>query len=183
MSSLRNNYGKIIGPKNVFETPIYRPGTDDGTLFGNRNMNVDGSTTPQEFYITADPGRLFAIGGVPVRITDGGNPAFDDYGNVNGPLVNGLTLSVTLGGTTIPLTPNIKRNIDWLEFGPSIEITQFASQVRLLSYNFSLFDFSSGIMLNGNEGDRFSIFINDDLTDLVDHEIGVQGYFKQLTVA
>lgn len=182
MSSLRDNYGRITNVQDKRKLPIFRPFTDDGTLTGQRNMDVDGSVTPQEFYIQPGPTLEYSVLGLSVRVTDNGNPAFDDYGNVNGPLTNGITFFAEQGGIEIPLTPNIKRNVDWLEFGPEISITQFSGSIRFLTYVIDMSKFSTGIVLDGSKNERFGCRINDDLTSLVDHQIGVQGFLRFLKV-
>lgn len=182
MSSLRNSYGRITNVQEERKLPIFRPFTDDGTITGNRNMNVNGSVTPQEFYLQPGPNLEYSVLGLSVRVTDSGNPAFDDYGNVNGPLANGVTFFVVQGGIEIPLTPNIKRNIDWLEFGPQISIEQFANSVRFITYVLDMSKFSTGIVLDGTKNERFGCRINDDLTGLVSHEIGIQGFLRFLEV-
>lgn len=182
MSSLKKNYGKIVNIRTGSRIPIFRPLSDDGTLGGLRNMNVDGSVTPQEFYVSPDPNTQFVITGLSVRVTDSGNPAFDDYGNVDGPLTNGVSFFVDMGGMEIQLTPNIKRNIDWLEFGPEISIEQFSNSIRFINYTISINSFSDGIILDSTNSERFGCRINDDLTGLVDHEIGIQGHLLRLNV-
>lgn len=182
MSSLRQNYGKIASVVPNRELPIFRPFTSDGTLTGSRDMNVDGSITPQTFYLQPDVNFEYSILGLSVRVTDGGNPAYDDYGSVSGPLTNGVTFFAEQGGSEVPLTPNIKRNVDWLEFGPEIHVTQFGGSVRFTTYVLNFSNFSTGITLNGAKDEKFGCRVNDDLTSLVNHEIGVQGHLRLINL-
>ena len=182
MSSLKNSYGRETNIRESRKLPIFVPFTDDGTPTGSREMDVDGSVTPQEFYLSPLPTLEYSLLGISVRVTDGGNPAYEDYGNVTGPLTNGLTFFITQGGEELPLSPVIKRNIDWLEFGPTISIIQFSNSVRFLTYTLDLSRLSSSIILDGNHGDKFGCRVNDDLTGLLSHEIGVQGFSRIVSV-
>lgn len=61
-----------------------------------------------------------------VRITDGGNPSYDDYGSLVGPLINGIDFYIDFfDRPRLFLESVIKRNIDWLQFGPKISVIQF----------------------------------------------------------
>ncbi len=173
MSSLKQSYRQIADPRRF---PIQRSFTDDGTLTGDPNMNVDGSVTPQEFFFQSEANRYVQVDGISFSVSDSGNTSFDDYGSVSGPLANGLTLYTIIGGQEVPLTPVIKRAADFFAIGASSEFVELSGSSRLAVYSFSLFDYSEGIQLN--EGDIFGIRINDNLTGLALHEASLNGFFQ-----
>lgn len=173
MSSLRQSYRQIADPRKF---PIQRSFTDDGTLAGDPNMNVDGSVTPQEFYFQAEANRYVQIDAISFSVSDSGNTSFDDYGSVSGPLTNGVTLYTIIDGQEIPLTPIIQRSADFFAIGASSEFVELSGSSRLAAYSFSLFDYSEGIILN--DGDIFGIRINDDLSGLALHEASLNGFFQ-----
>ena len=173
MSSLRQSYRQIADPRKF---PIQRSFTDDGTLTGDPNMNVDGSVTPKEFYFQAEANRFVQVDGVSFSVSDAGNTTVNDYGGVAGPLTNGVTLYTISNGQEIPLTPIIKRAADFFAIGSDSQFVELSGSSRLAVYSFSLFDYSEGILLN--EGDIFGIRINDNLAGLTLHKASLDGFFQ-----
>lgn len=181
MSALRDNYGRIVDQDRTIQLPIYRPLTLDGTFTGDRDMAVNGSVTPVEFYVQPEPNRDFHIKTFIAAVTDSGNAAFTDYGSVSGPLPNGISFFIVTDGQEIPLTLNIKRNIDWAEFANISNVTSYSGNVNLTTHKANLWENSDGLYLDGKAGDRFGIRINDDVSTLAAHEMFVAGYFKTVT--
>lgn len=175
MSSLKQSYDKIADPRKF---PIQRPFTLDGTLTGDNNMNVNGSVTPVEFYFQAEPNRMVYINKLGFLVSDAGNTDFDNYGSLPGPLTNGITLYTIIDGVEIPLTPVIKKTADYFGIGALAQFVDLSGSSRLANYTFSLFDYSEGIILNGDDGDILGIRINDNLTGLDLHNSSLDGYFQ-----
>jgi hypothetical protein len=175
MSSLRNRYWRIGNPVRL---PIQRTLTDDGTLAGDNEANVDGSVSPVDFFYQAEPNRQVSINKIGVVVRDGGNTMIDNYGAITGPLPNGTSFFTVSNSIEIPLTPIIKSTADFFGVGASAEFIQLSGTSRLAVYNFTLFQFSDGIGLNGDNGDIFGMRVNDDLTELVLHQAFIDGNFQ-----
>ena len=175
MSSLRNAYGRITDSRKF---PIQRPFTNDGTLSGSPDMDVDGSITPQEFYFQAEANRQVSVNKVQFTISDTGNTGVDDYGSISGPLANGVTFYTIIGGQEIPLTPVIKSAADFFSIGSDVKFVELSGSSRLAIYDFTLFEYSEGIILNGDDGDIFGCRINDNLSALTKHNCGIDGFFQ-----
>ena len=175
MSSLKQSYDKIADPRKF---PIQRTFTLDGTLTGDNNMDVNGSVTPVEFYFQAEPNRMVYINKLGFLISDSGNTDFDNYGSLPGPLTNGITLYTIIDGVEIPLSPIIKKTADYFGIGASAQFVDLSGSSRLANYTFSLFDYSEGIILNGDNGDILGIRINDNFTSLDLHTCSLDGYFQ-----
>lgn len=175
MSSLKQAYSKI---SNSRKFPLQRPFTDDGTLAGNTEMNVNGSVTPVEFTFIAQPNRSISINKLGFLVSDTGNTNFTNYGSLSGPLLNGVTLFTIIDGVEIPLTPVLKTTADFFGIGALAQFVELSGSSRLANYTFSLFDYSDGIILDGDNGDILGIRINDDLTGLSLHEASLDGFFQ-----
>lgn len=175
MSSLRNAYGRITDSRKF---PIQRPFTADGTLTGSPEMDVDGSVTPQEFYFQAEPNRQVSVNKVQFTISDAGNTGVNDYGSIAGPLANGVTFYTVIDGQEIPLTPVIKSSSDFFSIGSDVKFVELSGSSRLAVYDFSLFEYSEGIILDGDNGDIFGCRINDNLETLIKHRAGIDGFFQ-----
>lgn len=178
MSSLRNAYDRLSPDTS---TIISRYITDDGTDSGNSNMNVNGSITPVDFFIQAQPGETISIQQINVTITDSGNPAINDYGSVVGPLTNGSLFFIDIMGFRIESTFSFHRNIDFVLNSRNFNITQFSGSNRVISYQEILNDFSQGIFLDGDKNTKFGFTVKDDLSTLVDHKCIVKALSRQKT--
>lgn len=175
MSSLRQSYNRIADPRKF---PIQRPFTDDGLITGDPNMDVDGSITPVEFTFQAEPNRQVSINKLGFLVSDAGNTSITNYGSLAGPLANGITLFTIINGQEIPLTPIIKKTADFFGIGAVAQFVELSGSSRLANYTFSLFDYSDGIILDGDNGDILGIRINDNLTGLDLHEASLDGFFQ-----
>lgn len=175
MSSLRQSYNRIADPRKF---PIQRPFTDDGLITGDPNMNVNGSVTPVEFFFQAEPNRQISINKLGFLVSDAGNTDFTNYGSLAGPLANGITLFTIIDSVEIPLTPVIKATADYFGIGALAQFVDLSGSSRLANYTFSLFDYSEGIILDGDNGDILGIRINDDLTGLDLHQSSLDGFFQ-----
>lgn len=175
MSSLRENYGKIVDSRKF---PLQRSFTRDGTLLGDPIMNVNGSVTPVEFYYKAEPNRKVTINKLQFVVSDAGNSSVNNYGGLSGPLTNGITFYTIINGQEIPLTPIIKRTADYFSVGASSEFVDLSGSTRLAIYSFSLLNYSEGIILNGDNEDILGLRIRDNLSALQFHRASVDGNFQ-----
>lgn len=175
MSSLRDNYGSITYSRKF---PIQRPLTNNGTLSGDPKMDVDGSTTPKEFYFQAETNRQVSINKIQFTISDAGNTGVDNYGSIVGPLTNGITFYTIIDSQEIPLTPVIKSTSDFFSIGSNVQFVELSGSSRLAIYSFKLFEYSEGIILDGDKGDILGCRINDNLSVLIKHGVGIDGFFQ-----
>ena len=173
MSSLRNNYGRVaLPPRNPFNFSL----TDDGTQTGGKDAAVDGSVTPVDFFFTAIPTLCLTLNRIGCIISDVGNSNFQDYGSVTGPLANGVEFFVVLDGNENVFNTKVQRTIDYLSLGSSVNFVELSGSDRIVTYSFALLEYSQGVTLNGNRGDKFGVRINDNLTGLSVHECFINGY-------
>jgi hypothetical protein len=175
MSSLINSYDRVANSRKF---PMQRPLTLDGTQTGNNKMNVDGSTTPVEFYFQADTSRSVHINKISFLIGDVTNSNFESYGSLLGPLTNGITLYSIIGGVEIPLNALFKRTADYLGAGAEVQFVELTGNTRMANYSLNLFEYSEGVILDGNKDEILGLRINDDLTSLDLHEAYIDGYFQ-----
>lgn len=172
MSSLRDSYGKVSGTKGI----VLRSATDDGVIGSNNDANVNGSIIPVKFWVQPLVNEIFELTLTTVSISDGGNPAVNDYGGIVGPLTNGIQFFIELDGQEILFGPTITSNRELINRAPTIQQIQFAASIRLRTHTFNLLDHTPApIILNGALNEKFGIIIQDDLSSLVAHNITIKG--------
>jgi hypothetical protein len=158
--------------------------TDDGTASGSNDMRVDGSTTPQEFYISAQEDMDLYIKTISVRIADQ-SAVLNKYGNLTA-LTNGIDWKFranVLGD--VSLRTGIKTNLDFVRMGistPSIgsgsdsfraDVSGSSADTYLIVIDMAAtFGFPWGLRLEKASRDRISFVVNDDLSTGMDgHDI------------
>lgn len=180
MSSLRASYGKIANP---MVTPIQESLTLDGTSSGSNNAAVLGTLgTPVEFYYQALPNTIATINKVGYAVGDVGNTGYDDYGTITGPLVNGINFFTELDGVVSTFPVVVRAAVDFFDIGANVEIVELSGNKRIADYSFRLLNYSQGIVLNGDRGDKFGVRIRDNLTSLPHHVISINGNFRIIGV-
>lgn len=182
MSSLKNEYGKLTNGIYTRKNPIFLPLTIDGELTGDTSMAVDGSVTPVEFWVKPLPNQDLIVRGLTIRVGDNGTPEFDGYGNIVGPLTNGLEFFVESNGVQLPSPTIIKRNADYLQLQPRVVNSLYANNIRIIDYDVSFYSFSDGLTLFNRYNDRFVVKINDNLSTLSLHEIGIYGFYRATVI-
>ena len=151
----------------------------DGT--GTKSANVNGSVTPVEFKLQPAAGEIYYLHRMIAHITDGALTSAANYGDVAGPLANGLTMGFynTDDDSLILDILNgipIKSNADWSIRNFDLAPDTFAAGNRYVSARWS-FDRSGG-PISLTEDEYLKVIINDDLTGLVSHYFNVQGEMK-----
>lgn len=158
--------------------------TDNGSSSGSSDMRVDGSTTPQEFFISADEERDLYIKTISIRIADASS-VLNKYGNLAA-LTNGVDWNFktnTLGD--INLRSGIKTNLDFIRIGvstPAIgdgatafraDVSGASGDTYLIVIDMSVtFGFPWGLKLAKGTNDKISFVVNDDLSTGMDgHDI------------
>lgn len=146
--------------------------SDDGLQTGLKSMNVDGSVTPQEFFVAPPPGMVYEIARLRGFIRDDA-AVFNaqGFGGLS-ELTNGVQFTLTQKDTVFPLTIfPIKNNASWERYNLLVKISDFGAGDNFLSWDFDLIGLGESITLKGDDGDRMSVIINDDLTGLVDFTV------------
>ena len=165
--------------------------TDNGTSSGSEDLRVDGSTTAQEFYISARGNVDIYIKTISVLISDT-NAVLNKYGNLTA-LTTGVRWSFTnqkLGN--VQINGHIKTNLDFVRLGLSTAAvgdgtsafrsdtsgggTDTYMPVIDLSQTFGM---PWGLRLEKGSNDRISFTINDDLSTGID-EHNIFGFGTQI---
>lgn len=160
-----------------------RPLSSNGLPSGNINIGVDGSVTPQEFYIEALEGERLAVARVMISIRSATNININEYGDQS-QLTNGIrpyfqAAAGLLAGQKIDLLYPlaIRRNEDWgrwcfdsvpIPIGPTQNTQTWQARWTLTKYGNPF-----GIVLE--EGDRIGVIVSDDISSLTEHTIVGEG--------
>lgn len=137
--------------------------------------NVNGSSTPVEFFYTIPAGDTYDIARLLVYIKDSGTFDADLYGN-GAVLTSGMEIKVErlglpdqdlLDGVTI------KTNAEWQSVAYDFSYNSIGSGDNVASVRWTFA--KSGKPLRLEAGDRFVITVNDNLTVLKGHRFHVQG--------
>ncbi len=180
MSSLKQSYGRLT---NNEISILLRNMTDDGDPAGNADADVDGSITPVEFFIQPLPTTAFEVVQVTVEISDAGNPGLNDFGNIVGPLANGVQFFIDQKGSRLLFGNPIKTNRSLIGLGPIVQRLPFQGGVEVGTFTFNVFEHAKqGILLSGNTNDKFGIIIQDNLLALEAHTVVVKGNIRLETV-
>ena len=176
MSSLKAAYYNIARTQ---PSILLRNLTDDGLPEGNSNSNVNGSVTPVEFYVQPPANLQFEITGITIGVSDVGTPAITDYGNVLGPLTNGIQFFVDRGVTRALFGNPIHTNRELIELAPMTQRIKFAAGAEIAVYTFNAFAYSKeGIVLRGASSDKFGFIVQDNISTLVSHVMAAKGSIR-----
>ena len=153
--------------------------TDDGYSTGDNDMKVDGSTTPQTFFIQAEQERDIYIGRISMVIADA-SAVLNKFGNLTA-LTNGVLFewkSQDLGDTVIH--EGLKSNFDFVRLGggkPAFGDGAGAFRANNVSgtsegyipqLDFSeVFGMPWGVRLRRGTTDKLIFTIRDDVTGVV----------------
>lgn len=179
MSALRERYSNLTKP---VEFPRSTPATlfltSDGLSSGSVSLAVNGSVTPVDFWISSPiPKSILKIQGLSVLVSDAGNPASTDYGNIAGGLINGLQLFFETNGFKIPVETPLKQNLDLMARSQSFEVVQFAGSVRVIIFRDLLSFYSGGFQVNTRLNEKFGVTVNDNLSGLAVHRMAIKGEY------
>ena len=148
-------------------------------------MNVDGSTTPEEFFIKAVQDSDIHILAIIIVFADS-LIAHNNFGNVS-PLANGWDLIVTESGDATPLIDKAKTGGEVIiqsgafwPYGTGVdtwELSNFSGVSDAQLINLPVGEIiPGGIRLGRGTLDKITSIINDDLTGLINFEVRVIGY-------
>ncbi len=169
----------------TFRRPLYRFLDKNGDGTGETDASEDYSDTGlglTEFYITPMADEVMRIERIIPFLQDTGPLDADFYGHditltegVNlqicrGPLGAGREVVVDLMDGQAVLT-----NAGWGKLCYDVDISEFGREDNVLHARWSFFKAGQPLQLDGAKGERLSIILNDDLSDLVSHAFMVQG--------
>jgi len=179
-SSLRNSYHRQTpASKDAFVRPV----TDDGTILGASSLAINGSLTPVEFWIQPTSIEFMTIEQINVVISDVGGPAATDYGNLSGPLANGLQFFVDLVIGKSDLVPVcLHSNQELVLISSTFDVSDFAAGSRVLKYRDLLNEYSVGFELDGSRDEKLGVRVQDDLSALGVHRCFIKGFTQLITV-
>lgn len=145
----------------------------DGTATGTKDM----STTADEYYIT-DANSTLELHRMIVSYQDEGGGNVSEYGNLNAALSTGILVQVRgRNGTTVKLDlldgETITQNGDWARYCYDANRIDWGAGLDLFVVRWTFA--KSGEPLILEPGQRLSMVIQDDLTNLSNHYALVQG--------
>lgn len=164
--------------------------TADGTASGSNDMQVDGSTTPVEFWVPANSTYDLYIANISFVIADA-SAVLNKFGNITA-LTNGCDLEYFTDGGTNTIGTALKSNFDFVRlclgnppFGDGAAAFR-ASNVESTSegyipvLNFSqVFGFPYGIRLRPGTSDKLIVRVNDNTTGVDAFNAIAYGFTRQ----
>ncbi len=151
----------------------------DGTGFGTLNANGDYSGATQDFYILPPPKRVYYITRLLVFVEDSIGFHTGEYGNIGGPLANGITVEVrNASELLLDLTKGVKiqTNSDWTRHCYDTEVRTWGAGNEYLAVRWTFARAGTTVRLRGNLYERLTVRLNDDLSSLMGHFFVAQGW-------
>lgn len=156
-------------------------GLDSGTT----DMNVDGSSTPQTFYVGANSEYDIRIMGISILIADTGI-VHNNFGTLSA-LSNGWDLILREGGESTTLINKAKTNGEVIVYtGSGRPFGDGAQSWELLNWNatddallcyYTMNEYvPGGLRIARGSDDRLRSVVNDDLTGLTNFFVRIFGY-------
>jgi hypothetical protein len=164
----------------VTVTPFRQYFTNDGTIDGSNDMIVNGSTTPQDFYIKAVPDFDTYINSISLEIGDSGSPSLNGFGALSA-LTNGVEwIFFNQESAEYTIHEGIKTNKEYIRlsngrgaFGDGVNsfLADVSGGASTKSYLPSIdisenFGMPWGLRLRKGTNDKLIWRINDNLTGL-----------------
>lgn len=166
----------IVDSPIEFAYPIGTPGEN-----GSISLNVDGSVTPQIFYVRPNPDIIWDIAQIVFVIQTASVPYGNEFGDIAGGLVRGVAVQ-TRGDDNRNLY-NIKRNADFASYGHVLnydleKLPADPNFVRAVRHFDGANRLGPLLRLCGTTTplDELRIVIQDNLTGLGDMKASVQGF-------
>lgn len=163
-------------------TPLYQHLSSAGDGTGTVSF-VGDYTTPANAYIAPGAGEQYAIYRIIVMIQDGGGMRAERFAGLAAPLTNGVLVEkrhtfaspvvVAQYHGAVPVT----HNADWGRLaGVDVDIKTWGAGDDVLVARFSFDKAGHPVYLNGDAGEYLTVYLQDDLTGLVDFYIMAQGF-------
>jgi hypothetical protein len=150
---------------------------------GSSNMVVNGSVTPVEFFIEANPDFDLYVKFIDIELTDTGMTDWDKFGDLAA-LTNGLEFVWKNNQTEdVIIDPEIKENKDFKRIATNefdfVRISGAGADAMFPKIDMEiLFGGRWGIRLRRGSSDRLSFFVKDDLTGI--NEFSINAYGRQV---
>lgn len=164
----------ISDPSLVFQ---YLDTVGDGT--GTKNANGDYSSGATQFYIAPGAGVVYDINRMIVTIQDGSGFRAERYGSFGAALTNGIRIEKqdNIGTTLLELDGgiNVKSNGDWGRLCYDADLKSWGAGNEFLNVRWTFTKAGGPLRLTGDDNDRLTVILNDDLTGLVEHYFMAQG--------
>lgn len=148
----------------------------DSTVIDAIGNYSDAVTT---FIIKPPAGTVFYITKMLVSYKDTGSFDTEDYGNgIN--LTNGLSFWYRIDGVNVSpaFEPPfyVTSNSDWATLCPDTRVDTYGSGNEQLNARFIFTQSGKFLKLDGNKGEEFVLYLNDDFTGLLSHKFLFKGY-------
>ena len=162
------------------KTLLFRYLDTNGDGTGTVNATGDYSSGAEQFYIAPGAGVIHKIHRLIVSVGDGTGMQAEEYGNLGSALSNGIRIEVQddIGTTLNELDGglNVTTNAEWGRLCYDVDVKTWGSGDELLLVRWT-FDRAGGpIVLDGDNDDRLTVIVNDDLQGLLSHHFMVQGH-------
>lgn len=153
----------------------YLSANGDGT--GATSQNVDGSSAAVEFSIEPPAGESYILKRMNVEAIDGNFNNANLYGTIT--LANGMSIHIEngAGDVLVDFTPiNIKRTHDWALLAGVDSFVIGGATSDALKVRWTFMRGWDDMHLNGDNGEKLVLTVNDLMTGLDDQLVMVQGY-------
>lgn len=162
-----------------FDAPIFPTAT---MYVSNADLAVDGSVTPVSFEFEPITGQVFFVTRIMIYMRHDDETDDSQFGSIVGGLANGIYFRRT--GTVEQNYDNFRTNGDFRKVafdltysdkaGNPAQAGDWSTSSRL---SFGGEDKHGGyVVVNGNDGDGICAIVRDDLTDLTDFNIRIEGH-------
>lgn len=150
------------------------------------SQNVNGAVTPQRFWYQPPANRKAHIHRMMVTLRDGQAVTAEKYG-AQDELANGIEVKVSKDATTLDeLTfpgENVKTNAGWAAYCYDSKPLDFGNGDNYVQVRWTFSRSGQPITLDGSNGERLEMTINDDLTGLVNQVSVIQGTLRGIGTA
>lgn len=145
---------------------------------GDPGMVTNASGQSVTLSLWAPAGKLYVVQKSTVYVEDSGQFNADKYGAVTGGLANGIDLQrVTDSGASVlfrfgALSHIVQHNGDWAKYGDTASKSEFATGNNWLKVDIA---WGAPLVINGDNNDGLQFIMNDDFTELSEHEFISKG--------
>jgi len=171
----------------IHARPFRQYFTDDGTSTGSEDLRVDGSSTPVEFWIEADPNVDIYLKTLSAIISDNGS-TLAQFGAITA-LTNGVLFShQSIDGGTVVVHEGLKTNLDMIRLAlgnPAVgdgtsafraDISGSGADSYLPTINLSeIFGLPWGLRLRKGTEDKLIITIRDNIAAIDQFDVIAYG--------
>ena len=151
----------------------------DGT--GAINFISDYSSVQGIAKIAPPANKIYRIARFLIEIEDTGGMQAQEYGNLGGPLTNGVATGVSKSEKELlRITENhaIKTNAQWAMLCYDVDVKSWGAGNDLLAARFTFKKFGEPLTLNGRSGDYLWVTFDDNLVGLITHHFVAQGIIE-----